>query len=146
MCVIQFNAAMSMVKSKLFENGYTNIEIPQERPRCKGETLGCTSAVLECNETKNTVIFLADGRFHMEGAMIANPSIIFYKYNPYEKLLSLEKYAFNKMIQRRQNEIEKNNIQDEDLHIGIIFGILGRQGSPLILQRIKNVLMEKQIK
>ena len=86
MCVIQFNAAMSMAKAKLQEYGYTNIEIPQEKPRCKGETLGCTSAILEKSETKNTVVFIADGRFHMEGAMIANPHLVFYKYNPYEKV------------------------------------------------------------
>ena len=86
MCVIQFNAAMSMAKAKLQEHGYHNIEIPQEKPRCKGETLGCTSAILEKSETKNTVVFIADGRFQMEGAMIANPHLVFYKYNPDEKV------------------------------------------------------------
>ena len=146
MCVIQFNAAMSIVKSKLEESGYKNIEIPQEKPRCKGETLGCTSAILECNEIKNTVVFLADGRFHMEGAMIANPKIIFYKYNPYEKILSLEKYAFDALIKRRNDEIQKNKLEDHNIHVGIIFGILGRQGSPLILERIKNKLKDLNIK
>lgn len=86
MCVIQFNAAMSMAKNRLQEEGYSNIEIPQEKPRCRGETLGCTSAILERSGGKDTVVFIADGRFHMEGAMIANPEMIFYKYNPYEKV------------------------------------------------------------
>lgn len=87
MCVIQFNAAMSMTHARLKEEGYQNIEIPQEKPRCRGETLGCTSAILEKSETKDTVVFIADGRFHMEGAMIANPSLNFFKYNPYEKVV-----------------------------------------------------------
>lgn len=86
MCVIQFNAAMSMARARLQEEGYLSIEIPQEKPRCRGETLGCTSAVLERSAEKSTVVFIADGRFHMEGAMIANPQMEFYKYNPYEKV------------------------------------------------------------
>jgi 2-(3-amino-3-carboxypropyl)histidine synthase len=98
MCVIQFNATMSMARAKLEELGYSNIEIPQEKPRCKGETLGCTSAVLEKSSEKDTVVFIADGRFHMEGAMIANPSLIFYKYNPYEKVNSLFCYLESEII------------------------------------------------
>ena len=86
MCVIQFNAAMSMCRDRLMTLGYTNIEIPQERPRCRGETLGCTSAVLEHTDSKDTVLFLADGRFHLEGAMIANPTLKYFRYNPYEKV------------------------------------------------------------
>lgn len=86
MCVIQFNAAMSMTRDRLIELGYSNIEIPQEKPRCRGETLGCTSAILDHTDQKNTVLFLADGRFHMEGAMIANPHLTFFRYNPYEKV------------------------------------------------------------
>ena len=50
------------------------------------------------------------------------------------------------MIERRNNEIQRNQIEDENLHVGVIIGILGRQGSPLILQRIKSALEEKKIK
>lgn len=46
--------------------------------------LGCTSPVLEYSDQKNTIIFIADGKFHMEGAMIANPKHIYFKYHPYE--------------------------------------------------------------
>jgi 2-(3-amino-3-carboxypropyl)histidine synthase len=39
-----------------------------------GEILGCTSPVMtvEDDEKDNTVLFLCDGRFHMESTMIAN--------------------------------------------------------------------------
>jgi diphthamide synthase subunit DPH2 len=50
------------------------------------------------------------------------------------------------MVQRRKSEIGRNKLSDPDLHVGIIFGILGRQGSPLILERIKDQLKEKKIK
>ena len=55
--------------------------------RYNKETLGCTSAVLSKKEGGNVVVFIADGRFHMEGAMIANPSHIYYQYNPYEQVI-----------------------------------------------------------
>ena len=75
-----------MARAKLVEEGYSSIEIPQEKPRCRGETLGCTSSILDKSNGKDTVVFIADGRFHMEGAMISNPDMNFYKYNPYEKV------------------------------------------------------------
>jgi len=46
--------------------------------------LGCTSPTLEYSQIKNTVIFIADGKFHMEGAMIMNPRHRYFKYHPYE--------------------------------------------------------------
>ena len=57
-----------------------------------GEILGCTSPVMtvEDDEKDNTVLFLCDGRFHMESAMIANPEFTFYQYNPFLKILTLE--------------------------------------------------------
>jgi len=50
------------------------------------EHLVQTTPVLEYSHEKNTVIFLADGRFHMEGAMIANPHHTYFRYNPYEQV------------------------------------------------------------
>ncbi len=94
MSVIQFNGALYKLRDDLKQLGYINLIVPQERPRCGGETLGCTSAVLEYTEEKDTVIFLADGRFHMEGAMIANPKHTYYKYHPYEQVFTLEQYDF----------------------------------------------------
>ena len=32
------------------------------------------------------MLFIADGRFHMEAAMIANPDFTTYQYNPYTKV------------------------------------------------------------
>jgi 2-(3-amino-3-carboxypropyl)histidine synthase len=60
--------------------------VPQEKPRSPGEVLGCTSPVLAAG---STVLFVADGRFHLESAMIRNPSCTFHQYNPYTGRLTL---------------------------------------------------------
>lgn len=61
-----------------------------------GETLGCTSPILTNCEA---VVFVADGRFHLESVMIQNPSLhdSFFRYDPYSKILSHEGYDTEKM-------------------------------------------------
>jgi len=136
-------------KEELVFKGYS-INIPQERPRCAGESLGCTSPVLEYEEnTKDTVVYLCDGRFHMEAVMIANPKFTFYQYNPYNQNFTIEKYDFNRMIQMRKGAIEKClhslKLDKESKKIGIILSVLGRQGSPHILDRMVKSCKEKGI-
>lgn len=135
MSVIQFNGALYKLRDDLKQLGYINLTIPQERPRCGGETLGCTSAVLEYSTDKDTVIFLADGRFHMEGAMIANPKHIYYKYHPYEQVFTLEEYDFDEMIKQRKRAIDSVSPISKTT-VGVILGVLGRQGSQMILEVI----------
>lgn len=60
----------------------------------EGETLGCTSAKLnDCD----CIVFVADGRFHLEAAMIQNPDIPAFRYDPYSKVLTSEGYDTLKM-------------------------------------------------
>lgn len=54
-----------------------------------GETLGCTSPILP---ESDALVFVADGRFHLEAAMIQNPTVPAYRYDPYGKVLSAEGY------------------------------------------------------
>lgn len=49
----------------------------------------------------NIIIFLCDGRFHMEAAMIANPHYTFYQYDPYSRMITEEKYDNALMVSRR---------------------------------------------
>lgn len=42
-----------------------------------GEVLGCTAPVLKGEA--DVIVFVADGRFHLEAIMIANPSIPAYR-------------------------------------------------------------------
>lgn len=38
------------------------------------------------------MVFVADGRFHLEAAMIQNPTVPAFRYDPYGKVLSSEGY------------------------------------------------------
>lgn len=54
------------------------IKVSKVSPLSPGEVLGCTAPVLS-DETKN-LVFISDGRFHLEALMIANPHVLFYRY------------------------------------------------------------------
>lgn len=131
---IQYNNSVFLAKKKLVELGFKNVVIPQTKPRSNGEVLGCTSPRINIEKKENQedpiIIFVCDGRFHMESAMIANPQYTFYQYNPFLKILSLEKYDVDLMKKIRQDMIRRCR---DCKTVGIIFGILGRQGNPEIL-------------
>nr|NVI70985.1 putative diphthamide biosynthesis protein 1 [Cucujiformia] len=132
---IQFLSTLQGVSNKLIECGY-EVNLPQSRPLSAGEILGCTSPVL-CST--DAVIYLGDGRFHLEAVMIANPKIPAYKYDPYKKEFTKEYYEHEEM-----NKIRKKFIDDctNASKFGVIMGTLGRQGNPKvvdhIVQRLKN--------
>jgi len=59
----------------------------------------CDPGCGDCSETKNNdavrtdlkprsgvLVFVADGRFHLEAAMIHNPQLLAYRYDPYSKV------------------------------------------------------------
>lgn len=45
-----------------------------------GEVLGCTAPVV--GGSADAIVFVADGRFHLEAIMIANPDIPAFRYSP----------------------------------------------------------------
>eukprot|EP00960_Hanusia_phi_P051305 760716-Hanusia_phi.AAC.1 len=61
---------------------YRSVEIPQARPLSKGEVLGCTAPSVKAEEV-DALIYVGDGRFHLEAMMIANPSLPAFRYDPY---------------------------------------------------------------
>lgn len=109
MGTIQFLSAIHEVGSVLKQKyGYKNVIIPQAKPLSSGETLGCTSPVLlysqkEFQSKPATVIFIADGRFHLEAVMIRNatPNIKYLRYDPYNKIFTHEKYDIVAMKEMR---------------------------------------------
>lgn len=96
---------------------------PQVKPLSPGEVLGCTSPKLV---GVDSYIFVADGRFHLEvpsgglvvcmpvrssshtccpvlqSVMIQNPTLTAYRYNPYSKRMTVERYDHDKMRDVRQ--------------------------------------------
>ena len=45
-----------------------------------GEVLGCTAPVIA--QSADAIVFVADGRFHLEAIMIANPDIPAFRCDP----------------------------------------------------------------
>ena len=134
---VQFLAAVQAAKRQLTEDGYF-IDIPQSRPLSAGEMLGCTAPSL--NTDISTAIFVADGRFHLEAFMIANPNISVFKYDPYNKAFTIEKYDHKQMLELRKESIDKAR---KCKNWAVILGTLGRQGSLNILEQVESVLMQK---
>lgn len=55
-----------------------NLPPPQARPLSPGEVLGCTAPTLPAGDF-DALLFLADGRFHLEAIMMANPGLPAYR-------------------------------------------------------------------
>jgi len=134
---IQFAATLQMVAEDIEEKYGVEIMVPQAKPLSPGEILGCTSP----NEIQDAdvLIYLGDGRFHLESAMIANPDIQAYRYDPYSKEFTREYYDHSQMRKNRSSEINKARTGKI---WGIILGTLGRQGHPKILDLLEEKLKE----
>eukprot|EP00730_Choanoeca_flexa_P016140 TRINITY_DN7568_c0_g1_i3.p1 TRINITY_DN7568_c0_g1~~TRINITY_DN7568_c0_g1_i3.p1 ORF type:complete len:442 (+),score=107.84 TRINITY_DN7568_c0_g1_i3:3-1328(+) len=130
---VQFVTTLQSSKHAL-DNDYT-ITIPRAHPLSPGEILGCTSPRLPTDV--DAVIYLGDGRFHLESIMIANPKVAAYRYDPYAKVFSREGYDTARMHANRQAAIEKARSASK---FGIILGTLGRQGSPAVLKHLEEQL------
>ncbi|GKZ74060.1 diphthamide biosynthesis protein 1 [Aspergillus niger] len=137
---IQFNATLHGLKPVLERAGF-KVLIPQIMPLSKGEILGCTSPTLSADEV-DILLYLGDGRFHLESAMIHNPAIPAYRYDPYSRTLSRETYVHDEMHTLRRDAI---NTAKSAKKWGIILGSLGRQGNPNTMAMIERHLNERGI-
>lgn len=135
---IQFSSALHIAAKQLlphFKSSGGSCYIPQCRPLSGGEVLGCTSPVL--NQNCDLFVFVADGRFHLESAMIRNPTLAAFLYNPYSKTLEKHSYDTEKMKRIRGEAVQMARGAQR---WGVILGTLGRQGSPAILRRVEKLL------
>ncbi|XP_034239650.1 2-(3-amino-3-carboxypropyl)histidine synthase subunit 1 [Thrips palmi] len=130
---IQFASTLHAAAGKLRETGY-NVTVPQSKPLSPGEILGCTSPKMT---DIDAIIYLGDGRFHLESAMIANPTLKAFRYDPYEKKFTEEFYDHLEMRKYRSQAI---HLASNQSRFGLILGTLGRQGSNLVLQNIQKNL------
>lgn len=154
MGTVQFRSAVTQAAKLLKERNYPT-HIPQAKPLSPGEVLGCTAPgglADSCttssqdeeeanadtsNKNNKVMLFIADGRFHLEAAMIANPTLAAYRYCPYSKKLTEESYETTKMKDIRYSNIEKARSAKT---FGIVLGTLGRQGNPAILSHVRQIL------
>lgn len=72
---------------------------------------------------ERVMIFVADGRFHLEAAMMSNPTLRALRYDPYSKTLTEERYETVKMKRLRRDAILETR------------KLLGISSSPSICQR-----------
>ncbi|VDM43933.1 unnamed protein product [Toxocara canis] len=131
---VQFVAALQIVKSELISAGYS-VVVPQCKPLSPGEILGCTSPRLQADVT--ALVYLGDGRFHLESIMIHNPSVSAYQYDPYARKLTHEMYDYELMIKNRRHVVESAKNAKK---FGIIQGTLGRQGNIRIVEILESKL------
>lgn len=139
---IQFSNTLHLIKPALEAEGLRVI-IPQVAPLSKGEILGCTAPKLNSQDHMvDIILYLGDGRFHLEAAMIANPSIPAYRYDPYSRRLTREEYSHDEMLTSRSSAISRAKTAKK---WGLILGALGRQGNPHTLTLIEDHLKKRGI-
>ncbi|BFZ18348.1 hypothetical protein BsWGS_21387 [Bradybaena similaris] len=125
---IQFVAALQGARRHL--SPHFAVVTPQSKPLSPGEILGCTSPKLTDSDA---IVYLGDGRFHLESIMIHNPDLPAYRYDPYSKVFTREYYDIQRMHCARQEAIA---VASKAKMIGIILGTLGRQGSPKVMENL----------
>ena len=165
---IQFNPTLHVAKGEL-ERAGLRIVIPQIAPLSKGEILGCTAPSLKAKETFNftmaatttsppkgnpleesedtnqqiSLLYVGDGRFHLESALITNPDVPAYRYDPYARRLTREYYDHGEMHALRHSAIRTAQRADT---WGLILGALGRQGNPHTLEAVKAAAARKGLR
>ncbi|KAK6359417.1 Diphthamide biosynthesis protein 1 [Orbilia brochopaga] len=143
---IQFNGTVHGVKAEL-ETAGLKITVPQIMPLSKGEILGCTAPKLSAQRAKDgstidgvdAIVYLGDGRFHLESVMIQNPSLPAYRYDPYSRRFTREEYDHAEMHTLRRTAITQARSAKK---FGLILGTLGRQGNPDTLANLEDRLRE----
>ncbi|KAG6042226.1 Diphthamide biosynthesis protein 1 [Claviceps citrina] len=138
---IQFNATIHGIRSSLEAAGF-RVLVPQIAPLSKGEILGCTSPRLKEDDAVDMILYLGDGRFHLESIMIHNPTIPAYRYDPYSRKLTRETYGHDEMQSLRRSAIRTARTAKR---WGLILGSLGRQGNPHTMALIEKRLEDKGI-
>ncbi|KAI0353565.1 Diphthamide synthesis [Trametes cingulata] len=148
-------ACQDLGKPRLWTGEY-DVTIPRSKPLSPGEILGCTAPQL--NDV-DALLYLGDGRFHLESIMIANPNVPAFRYDPYSKKLTRERYDHVEMrtvrdeaVQTARRSITQHSShpesspnalsQSEPPMWGVVLGTLGRQGSFKQLRAITQQLAQ----
>lgn len=129
---VQFISSMRAAVQMLKDYFKTPVIVPQSRPLSSGETLGCTSPKVDKKDA-DVVLYVGDGRFHLEAFLIANPGFEAYQYNPYTKTITKESYDTQEMRTMRKEAVDAAKTAQS---FAIILGTLGHQGSPRIVDRL----------
>lgn len=72
--------------------------------------------------------------------MIANPDVPLYRYDPYAKAITRERYEHGRMHAMRKGAIAA---AADATRWGLVLGTLGRQGNPDVLRHLQDLLEAK---
>lgn len=133
--------AVKELRSEFFDDK-SSAKVPQVKPLSTGETLGCTSPLVDPDV--DAVVFVCDGRFHLESAMIQNPNVKggFFRYDPFYKTLHRESFAHGEMHTQRKAAIASARGAKM---VGLILSTLGRQGSSGVMEGVERLLTDRGI-
>lgn len=131
---IQFGSSIQEAKRQLALD-FPSLGVPQRRPLSSGEVLGCTAPSVAPDT--EAIVFVADGRFHLEAIMIANPALPAYRYDPYAREMTQEMYDQVGMREARRAAVQAAAPARE---WGVVLGTLGRQGNPRLVEYLEGVL------
>jgi len=145
MGTVQFTSGVTQAAEELkreFAADSGTAKVPQVRPLGVGEVLGCTSP--QVPDDTDAVIFVCDGRFHLESAMIQNPYVKqgFFRYDPFYRTLTREGFEHAELHQQRRAAIQTAKGAS---FVGLILGTLGRQGSSGVLEELERVLQARNV-
>ncbi|CAL8113838.1 unnamed protein product [Orchesella dallaii] len=135
---IQFANSLHPIKEKLEEKHNVAITIPRSKPLSSGEILGCTAPTVQ----DQLIIYVGDGRFHLEAMMMANPNTPAYRYDPYNTTLTNEEFNHNELNIKRGKAVCEIR-SSENSRIGVVLGTLGRQGNPIPMEGVLEKLTSK---
>ncbi|KAK9333263.1 putative diphthamide synthesis protein-domain-containing protein [Lipomyces starkeyi] len=141
---IQFNGALHAARNAALsapDDVGLELEVPQISPLSRGEILGCTAPRIDPSAT-DAIVYVGDGRFHLEAAMIQNPGIAAYRYDPYSQKFTHEKYEHDEMLHVRSDALQ---VAKSARRVGVILGTLGRQGNYATFDKIREYLANRGI-
>ncbi|EPQ26028.1 uncharacterized protein PFL1_06481 [Pseudozyma flocculosa PF-1] len=99
-----------------WHSGSYRITVPQVKPLSPGEILGCTSPKLSDTDV-DAIIYIGDGRFHLESIMIGNPRIPAFRYDPYTKRFVRELYDHAEMRKMRAEAVRTAQASVGDMEL-----------------------------
>ncbi|CAI5996777.1 unnamed protein product [Closterium sp. NIES-64] len=90
---------------------------------------GAAAAAEACGSGPDVLVFVSDGRFHLEAMMIANPTLPAFRYDPYTRTLTRERYDHSGMRNARRLAVTQAS-RVRGKRWGVVQGTLGHQGNP----------------
>ncbi|CAD6948820.1 unnamed protein product [Tilletia controversa] len=159
--------------------GCTSPTLPTVVPRSRNQPSRSIAATLSSNKDSATrgtskaenateddanddavdaLLYIGDGRFHLESAMIANPHIsAYFRFDPYSRKFEREGYDHKRMrtgrakaVGEARRSLERARVLDggkqeqvgREEAWGLVLGTLGRQGSTKVLSHLRTLLTQ----